>query len=130
MSLQTSSEWQARGIARILESLSRSDGRTGVQYAKLREYERQSLQAAMWVCTPSPEDPVMREDHPTTVQAWCYSVSRSGIGFIATTPLEASIIGVGLILPLTIKWKLARLVRCRKIPQEEFWEFGAAFDGI
>jgi hypothetical protein len=36
-------------------------------------------------------------------------------------------VGIGLILPTGIHWKVASIVRRREIPGEEFWEFGAAF---
>jgi hypothetical protein len=127
MTTQQLDDRTQRGLQRVLATLTKTLERTDNHYSRLRAFDRQTATLAIWVCQPTLDEPVLSENHSTARKCWSYSLSRSGIGFVSQSPLEANSVGIGLILPTGINWKIASVVRRREIPGEEFWEFGAAF---
>ncbi len=121
-------ERENRSLKRILDKLSASENRTETQYKRVRKHDRKDFQGQILVCLVSPEGPPPSEDHPTTFPAWAYNLSQGGIGFVALVPIVDLVVSIGLKRPDgLIRWMPGRVVRNRPIPEEDFIDYGVAF---
>lgn len=121
-------ERQHRSLRRIVESLTSAQTRTQSCYNKVRKHDRKDFQDQILVCLPISTDPVPREDHPSIISAWAYNLSRGGVGFVALPQIAQYHVTIGIKRPDgTVRWLPGRIVRARPIPEEEFIDYGVAF---
>ena len=126
-SLDQYSDRQHRALQRILERMTVSDQRAEPLYRRHRQHDRRQFQGAVLICLPA-EAPEPSEDHPSTFQAWAYNLSQGGMGFVSPSPIDGEHVSVGLKLPTGgVRWMAGRIVRRRRIPEEEFFDYGVGF---
>lgn len=119
---------QNRSLKRIVESLTAAQTRTRSCYQHLRKYDRKDFQDQILVCLTTPSKPEPSETHASTFPAWAYSLSQGGVGFVALTPISQGTVSIGIrSVAGSIRWLTGRIVRTRPIPEEEFIDYGVAF---
>jgi hypothetical protein len=128
VSVEAYNERQQRAVGRLLDLLERSTLRTDQHYSRVRRHERKTFRGVLSLFVPTPEitDPEQPEAEICTV--WSYSLSQGGVGFIAPQQLAAEEVSIGIHLPAgRTRWLRGRVVRCREIPDEQFFDYGVAF---
>jgi hypothetical protein len=130
LSLEQYSDQERRALARIKELVASTEQRTEALFKSFRRHERKAFEGGVLICLPTAEAPDVGEDHPSTFQAWAYNVSQGGIGFVAPRRILDNHLAVGLRLPNgRVRWMRGRIVRMRPIPNEDFFDYGVAFEG-
>lgn len=123
------SERQNRALQRIVELMVADENRAEARYRSHRRHDRLPFRGTVQVCQPTPAFPVPSEAHPTAVFVWAYNLSSGGIGFVAPKMLAEGTVVIGLKLPDgKMRWMPGRIVRVRRIPQEEFFDYGVVFE--
>lgn len=121
-------ERQNRALLRIVEMLAATEARTRSNYEHLRKHDRLEFQGQILIYMAAMNGPPPNEDHPSTFPAWAYSISSGGIGFLTPESISTKTISVGLKRPDgSIRWMNGIIVRVRQIPNEEFFDYGLAF---
>lgn len=121
-------ERQNRSLKRIAESLTSAHSRTKSCYQHLRASDRKDFQNQILVCATSPSHPEPSPAHPTTFPAWAYNLSQGGIGFVTLNEIFQTNVSIGIRTPEGgIRWLNGRVVRVRPIPEEDFIDYGVAF---
>lgn len=118
-----------RAAQRILDQLDRAASRTDAQYSRIRKHDRKGYRSPLSIFVPRGDtDRPPEQEDAFCYPAWSYSLSQGGVGLIMLDQLEVTDVWVGVHLPnKTIRWMSGRIVRCRRIPEEEFFECGLSF---
>lgn len=83
----------------------------------------------MQICQPTEAFPIPSATHPTAIFVWAYNLSSGGIGFVAPKTLAEGSVAVGLKIPDgNLRWMTGRIVRVRRIPQGDFFDYGVGFE--
>lgn len=128
LSVEHYSERQRRSLQRIKEMLAAAAQRATTQYSRVRHHERKEFQGTVIVRLPAPVLPADADAEPVSFQAWSYDISQGGIAFISPDIIPQDSVTIGLKLPDgNIRWMPGRIVRSRPIPEEEFIDYGVAF---
>lgn len=121
-------ERQNRSLKRIAETLAAAHSRTKSCYQHLRATDRKDFQNQVLICLTSPSHPEPSPTHPSTFPAWAYNLSQGGIGFVALKEILQTHVSIGIRTPEGgLRWLTGRVVRVRPIPEEEFVDYGVAF---
>lgn len=113
---------------RILTLLDKTEQRNSIQFSKQRDYERQTVRGTLILSLQSSVNHVCDIREEATLSARCWSISQSGASFLFTGNLTLTEIIVGLsVLEDEMTWFQSQIVRKRKIPNVDFWEYGVKF---
>lgn len=121
-------ERQNRTLKRIVEMLNAAEARTESMYKRARKHDRKEFQGRIYIFVPTAVSAEPSEDCPTTLPAWAYNLSQGGVGFVAPNEIAQKSVAIGLKRPDgAIRWMTGRIVRSRPIPNEDFFDYGVAF---
>jgi hypothetical protein len=124
-------ERQNRSLKRIVESLTAAQTRTKTCYQHLRSSDRKDFQDQILVCPTTSSHPEPSATHPATFPAWAYNLSQGGIGFVALPVIGQYTVSVGIrVSDGSVRWLTGRVVRARAIPEEDFIDYGVAFQSL
>lgn len=123
----TESQWRA--VHRILDSMDRAAQRTEKLYSRVRKHARKSYRGPLTIFIPHEEhDTPPANGQDGCCPAWSYSLSQGGVGLIALECVSVPEFWVGVQLPNnTMRWMNGRIVRRRRIPEEDFFDYGVSF---
>lgn len=109
--------------------MAADEGRAEARYGVQRRHDRRPFQGPVQICQPTESFPAPSAAHPTMLTVWAYNLSSGGIGFVAPKTLAENAVAVGLKLPDgNVRWMAGRIVRVRRIPQEDFFDYGVVFE--
>ena len=122
------SERDQRALDRVLQGLDRTQARADSVYGRVRRHDRLNYRATISITLPPPQG----QDFPGNLDSlpigWAYSLSQGGVGFVSLQQIEAEMLSIALHLPNDrVKWMTGRVVRCREIPMERFFDYGISF---
>lgn len=128
LSVQQYSDQQRRSLQRIKEKMAASAQRAATRYQRIRQHPRQEFQGVVFVRLPVQEPSDATPDDPAEFQVWAYDISQGGIAFVSPEVIPQESVVIGLKLPDgLVRWMPGRIVRTRPIPEEEFIDYGVAF---
>jgi hypothetical protein len=128
VSIADYNERQHRAVTRILDQLDRCNARTEQHYSRVRRHERKPYRGAVSVYVPTAQQPEPMPGIEGVFTAWSYSLSQGGMGFVSPNFIELHNVVVGIHLPDgQTRWFHGDVVRRRQIPNEEFYDYGVAF---
>jgi hypothetical protein len=119
---------QNRTLQRVLDDLDRCDERLALHYGRLRDHERRSYRALIWIVVP-PNSTTEDDQPPVASPAWARNISCGGLSFVHLEQLRETKLLVCLNpTDAARNWQHAEIVRSRRT-QDEFWEYGVRFQG-
>ena len=128
LSVEHYSERQHRSLQRIKEKMTASAQRAETQYKRIRQHPRKKFQGVVSVRLPVLEKSERGIAQPAAFDVWAYDISQGGVGFVSPDIVPQEAVEIGLKRPDGfVRWMTGRIVRTRSIPEEEFIDYGVAF---
>jgi len=125
---QPLSSYELMALERVLESFEKLQTRTSHQYSRVRKTERRSLRTQISIFVPTAAQSIIPDSVDHLPKGWCYSLSQGGLGFVSRVEVLPACVHIGWHLPNDeVRWLTGEIVRCRAIPEEEYWDYGFKF---
>ncbi|WP_339730520.1 hypothetical protein [uncultured Gimesia sp.] len=119
---------EERAAARFLALLEKMEQKSTIQFAKQRKHARQTIRGTLIVSLQSEVEHVCDIRNEETSAALCWSISQAGASFLFPGSLGKHNILVGFTVQEDeYSWFDSEIVRKRKIPDVDFWEYGLKF---
>lgn len=115
---------ELRAAERVLDSLDQLENRMEAHFARQRRHQRVQFRGKATVCIP------VQSGKPIRFNVHARSLSQGGMSFICPEELDAERLIIGLHLADgELRWYHAAIIRKRDVLDEDFWEYGVAFQG-
>ncbi len=123
VSAENYSEKQQRMVQRVLNLLARNDQRFSEHYNPVRKHQRQHCHNLLTIRVPGG----MAEE-AVEFSVYMRDISPRGTSFVYPGMLDLTEILIGIPIPgRDMTWFQGKVVRCKQIMEEDFWEYGVKF---